>query len=274
MKLYAGTSGYSYPEWKGWFYPEDLPNSGFLKFYAERLPSVEINNTFYRFPNASMIETWAGAVSDEFRFSVKASQKITHIKRLRDTQDDVAFLLKTVKLLGPKLGVVLFQCPPNLKKDLPRLKDFLGSLPDDVRAAFEFRNISWFDDEVYEALRGKNCALCVADTDEELEVPFVSTAQWGYLRLRRPDYSVKDLEGWVKRIGEQNWDPSFVFFKHEDEGMGAYFAMTFLAIAAGSPLPPKPKGPAKKPAGKKADSKTATKRKAPTKSPRRGKVRY
>jgi len=255
MKLYAGTSGYSYPEWKGWFYPEDLPNSGFLKYYAERLPSVEINNTFYRFPNASMIETWSAAVSDEFRFSIKASQKITHIKRLRDTQEEVGYLLKTVQLLGSKLGVVLFQCPPNLKKDLSRLKDFLGSLPDDTRAAFEFRNASWFDDEVFETLRSKNCALCVADTDEELEVPFVSTAQWGYLRLRRPDYSVKDLEGWVKRIEGQNWDPGFVFFKHEDEGVGAHFALKFLAIAEGKSLPSEPKGPAKKQAGKKTGKK-------------------
>jgi uncharacterized protein YecE (DUF72 family) len=254
MNLYAGTSGYSYPEWKGWFYPEDLPSSGFLQYYAERLPSVEINNTFYRLPNAKMVEAWGSAVPEGFRFSLKAAQKITHIKRLQNAQDETSYLIKTVKLLGPKLGVLLFQCPPNLKKDLPRLQSFMSGFDSEVRCAFEFRHASWFDDEVFEALRAKDCALCVADTDEELDVPFVSTARWGYMRLRRPDYTVKDLESWVKRIEGQNWDPAFVFFKHEDEGVGANFALKFLAIAAGKPLPPDPKGPSKKPVLKKAAS--------------------
>lgn len=256
MNLYAGTSGYSYPEWKGWFYPEDLPTSGFLQYYAERLPSVEINNTFYRLPNAKMVEAWGSAVPDGFRFSLKAAQKITHIKRLQNAQEETSYLIKTVKTLGPKLGVLLFQCPPNLKKDLARLQDFMSGFDSEVRCAFEFRHASWFDDEVFEALRAKNCALCVADTDEELEVPFVSTARWGYMRLRRPDYTVKDLESWVKRIEGQNWDPAFVFFKHEDEGVGANFALKFLAIAGGKPLPPDPKGPMGKKKAAKSEARS------------------
>lgn len=251
MKLLAGTSGYSYPEWKGWFYPEDLPNSEFLRYYGERLPSVEINNTFYRFPNASMIETWGQSVPEGFRFSIKASQKITHIKRLRDTQEETGYLLKTIRSLGPKLGVVLYQCPPNLRKDTGRLRDFLATLPPDVRSAMEFRHESWFSEDVYDLLREKDCALCVADTDEDLEVPFVGTARWGYLRLRRPDYTPRGLEAWVRRVEGQNWDPAFVFFKHEDEGVGASFALKFLAIAEGRPLPPDPKGPAPKARGPK-----------------------
>lgn len=256
MKILVGTSGYSYPEWKGWFYPEDLPNSGFLTYYGERLPSVEINNTFYRFPNAGMVESWSNAVGDAFRFSLKASQKITHIKRLKNAQEETAYLIKTVRGLGPKLGVLLFQCPPNLKKDIQRLQDFLAILPDDLRCAFEFRHASWFDDEVFQALRARNCALCIADTDEELDVPFVGTADWGYLRLRRPDYSLQDLEGWVKRVERQGWDPAFVFFKHEEEGVGANFAMKFLALAEGKPLPPDPTGPVKAPGKQKASART------------------
>lgn len=270
MKLLAGTSGYSYPEWKGWFYPEDLSNTEFLRYYGERLPSVEINNTFYRFPNSSMIEGWSASVPDHFRFSIKASQKITHIKRLRNTQDETEYLLKTIRVLGPKLGVVLFQCPPQLKKDAGRLREFLAGLPDDVRCALEFRHESWFDDEVFDILRGKNCALCVADTDEELKVPFVGTARWGYLRLRRPDYTPADLASWVKRIDEQGWDPAFVFFKHEDRGVGASMALKFLAIAEGKPLPPDPQGPAtagrrKATRGGKADAQVSqSKRKRPS----------
>ena len=234
MNIYTGTSGYSYKEWKGSFYPEDLPNDQMLKYYGERLPSVEINNTFYRFPNAGMIEKWASAVPPSFRFSVKATQKITHIKRLNDAGDEVAYLLKIVRLLGDKLGVLLFQCPPNFKKDIARLQSFMNNVPDDVRCAFEFRHATWFDDEVFDVLRSKNCALCLADADNELEVPFVSTARWGYLRLRRPDYSKADLTKWMKRVSGQEWESAFVFFKHEDEGVGANLATQFLSMASGT----------------------------------------
>jgi uncharacterized protein YecE (DUF72 family) len=239
MNIYPGTSGYSYKEWKGFFYPEDLPNGGMLKYYGERLPSVEINNTFYRFPNAGMVETWANAVPGTFRFSIKASQKITHIKRLRDAGDEVAYLLKIIRLLGQKLGVLLFQCPPNFKKDLDRLQSVLKILPNDVRCAFEFRHESWFEEDTFDMLRGKDCALCIADTDEELKVPFVSTARWGYLRLRRPDYTTADLKSWYKKISSQEWDSAFVFFKHEDEGIGAKMAVQFHEMALGKPRPPK-----------------------------------
>ncbi|MBI2620291.1 MAG: DUF72 domain-containing protein [Ignavibacteriales bacterium] len=254
MKLYAGTSGYSYPEWKGTFYPEDLPNAEMLGYYARHLPSVEINNTFYRLPNTGMVEKWSGAVPSTFRFSLKAAQKITHIKRLKNAEEETSYLFRTIRSLGEKLGVVLFQCPPNFRKDATRLKDFLSILPMDVRCAFEFRHASWFDDEVFETLRAHNIALCVADADDELEVPFVSTAGWGYMRLRRPDYTPKDLETWVKRIEGQNWDPAFVFFKHEEKGVGANLALKFLALAEGKPLPPDPKGPLGKAKGAKAKS--------------------
>ncbi len=239
MHIYTGTSGYSYKEWKGFFYPKDLPQDQMLQYYAERLPSVEINNTFYRFPNRGMIESWSSAVPEHFRFSVKATQKITHLKRLKNARDETEFLMKTVGLLGEKLGVVLFQCPPNFRKDLERLEEFLKTLPEGVRCAFEFRHETWFDEEVYHALREKDCALCAADTDEELKVPFVSTSKWGYLRLRRPDYSKKDLQQWLKKIGEQSWGEVFVFFKHEDEGVGAALALKMQELASGTQAQPK-----------------------------------
>ena len=245
MNIYPGTSGYSYKEWKGFFYPEDLPNDQMLKYYGERLPSVEINNTFYRSPKREMVESWAAAVPESFRFSLKAPQKITHIKRLSNAHDESDYLMKTARAMGEKLGVVLFQCPPNFRKDLARLQDFLKTLPEDVRCAFEFRHATWFDDEVFSVLKEKNCALCVADTDEELKVPFVSTAEWGYMRLRRPDYSKADLKLWLKKISDQKWETAFVFFKHEEEGVGARMAVEFLKLASGAPQKkagsPKPK---------------------------------
>ncbi len=233
MKLYVGTSGYSYPEWKGYFYPEDLPQGEMLRYYGERLPSVEINNTFYRLPKASVLEGWAGQVPAEFRFSLKASQKITHIKRLKNASEETDYIFKTIGAMGEKLGVVLFQCPPNLKKDLPRLADFLKTIPAGIKTAFEFRHATWFDDETFACLRDRNCALCIADTDEELQVPFVSTGTWGYLRLRRPDYKKADLQKWREKVESQPWEEAFVFFKHEDEGVGAKFAMDFLKMETG-----------------------------------------
>ena len=228
MKVYVGTSGFSYKEWKGEFYPEDLPDKEMLKFYGSQLNAVEINNTFYRLPKEALLTSWAGQVPEEFRFSIKASQKITHFKRLKDTGEETGYLLRIVKTLGTRLGVILFQLPPNLKKDLPRLELFLSLLSDDVRAAFEFRHASWFDDEVYAVLRSHRCALCMADTDEELEVPFVSTTDWGYLRLRKESYSPADLKAWRKKIESQSWNQAFVFFKHEDEATGPKLARKFL----------------------------------------------
>ena len=228
MNLYVGTSGFSYKEWKGEFYPEDLPDREMLKFYGTQLNAVEINNTFYRLPKEALLKSWADQVPEEFRFSIKASQKITHFKRLKETAEETRYLLRIVKTLGERLGVILFQLPPNLKKDLLRLEQFLTLLSDDLLAAFEFRHASWFDEEVYGVLRSHRCALCMADTDEELEVPFVSTADWGYLRLRKENYSGGDLKKWRKKIESQPWNEAFVFFKHEDEATGPKLARKFL----------------------------------------------
>jgi uncharacterized protein YecE (DUF72 family) len=232
MNLYVGTSGYSYKEWKGSFYPEDLPAKEMLRYYGERFKTVEINNTFYRMPKASVLEAWAAEVPADFRFVLKASQKITHFARLKDAGDPVAYLLKVAGVLGERLGPLLFQLPPNLKKDAARLRDFLALLPVDRRAAFEFRHQTWFDDEAFGLLREHKAVLCIAEAEDGVEVPFVSTADWGYLRLRMPDYTPADLKTWLKRVRESGWTDAFVFFKHEDEGMGPKLAKRFLDLAA------------------------------------------
>src|SRR5256885_12103626 len=189
MDLYVGTSGYSYKEWKGAFYPEDLPDKQMLRFYGERFRSVEINNTFYRLPKASVLEAWAAEVPPEFKFVLKASQRITHMQRLKDAGDSVAYLLNVAGTLQERLGPLLFQLPPYLKKDAPRLREFLALFrPSHPNAAFEFRHQSWFDEEVFGLLREHRAALCIAEAENDLEIPMVSTADWGYLRLRRPDY--------------------------------------------------------------------------------------
>jgi len=231
MNLYVGTSGYSYKEWKGTFYPEDLPEKQMLRFYGERFRSVEINNTFYRMPKASVLEAWAAEVPADFKFVLKASQRITHMQRLKDAGDSVSYLLKVAGALNDRLGPVLFQLPPYLKKDAPRLRDFLALLPSDRRAAFEFRDQSWFDEEVFGLLRDHQAALCIAEAGDGLEVPFVSTAEWGYLRLRRPDYGDADLKERIDRVRKQGWKDAFVFFKHEDEGKGPQMARRFLDLA-------------------------------------------
>jgi len=231
MNLHVGTSGYSYKEWKGNFYPEDLPAKEMLAYYSRQLPAVEINNTFYRMPQPTMIENWKEQVPDRFRFSIKATQRITHIKRLKNCAEETKYLLDTAALLGERLGVVLFQLPPNSKKDSDRLQEFLRSLPERVRAAFEFRHESWFDDEILSLLREKDCALVVSDTDEKPLSEIISTAQWGYLRLRRVAYEPDDLKVWMKRVQEQKWKDAFVFFKHEDEGTGPKLAAKFLDLA-------------------------------------------
>ncbi|NIR47871.1 DUF72 domain-containing protein [candidate division KSB1 bacterium] len=232
MKLWVGTSGYSYKEWKGSFYPEDLPNNEMLRYYGEQLPAVEINNTFYRLPKASVLETWAEQVPEHFRFVLKASRKITHIKRLKEANDETEYLLKTAATLGERLGVILFQLPPYLRKDLERLERFLELIPDGKYATFEFRHESWFDEEVYGCLRARGCALCIADMREESDTQVVSTANWGYLRLRRPEYNDEQLTDWTKRVNSQNWENAYVFFKHEEEGAGPNLAKRFLEVAA------------------------------------------
>ena len=231
MNLHVGTSGYSYKEWKGNFYPEDLPAKEMLSYYSRRLPAVEINNTFYRLPQASMIENWKAQVPEDFRFSIKATQRITHIKRLNNCAEETKYLLETAALLEQRLGVVLFQLPPNAKKDVDRLAAFLTLIPDETRAAFEFRHESWLDDEIREMLRAKDCALVVSDTDENPLTEIISTASWGYLRLRRTNYEEKDLVDWMQRVQHEKWGDAFIFFKHEDEGTGPKLAAQFLNMS-------------------------------------------
>ncbi len=227
LRVLAGTSGFSYKEWKGSFYPEDLPAARMLAYYAERLPAVEINTTFYRMPKPALLEGWAAEVPPEFRFVLKASQRITHFKRLKEAGDEVAYFFGVAAVLGDRLGPALFQLPPNLKKDLPRLAAFLETLPAGRRAAFEFRHASWFEDDVLEALRRKGAALCIAE-DEELATPLVATADWGYLRLRRQDYGDEAIHEWAARLRGQPWNEAYVFFKHEDAGAGPRLAAQFL----------------------------------------------
>ena len=223
MRVRIGTSGFSYKEWKGSFYPEDMDAKGMLRFYATKFSTVEINNTFYRMPQASVLTSWAEQVPDGFTFALKASQRITHRSRLKEAADSVEFFFRIAVTLGDRLGPVLFQLPPNLKKDLPRLQDFLPLLPAGSRCAFEFRHESWFADEVYEALRAAQAALCIAE-DEDLATPPVATTGWGYLRLRRQDYGPDTIAAWRDRISAQPWTEAFVYFKHEDEARGPLFA--------------------------------------------------
>ena len=230
MSFFVGTSGYSYKEWKGSFYPEKLPAKDMLPYYSERLPAVELNNTFYRMPKPEMVQSWKDQVPENFRFSVKASQRITHFKRLKEAEAETSYMLETVGALGPALGVVLFQLPPNMKKDLERLESFLNHLPDNTPAAFEFRHPTWFDDDVLELLRSRNRPLCISDTDDLPASQIDKTADWGYLRLRRVNYSDEDLDNWLKRIRAQNWNDTYVFFKHEDEATGPKLAAKFLEL--------------------------------------------
>lgn len=223
MRTLIGTSGYSYPAWKGAFYPTDLPAKKMLGFYATRFASVEINNTFYRMPSSTTMEGWAREVPDTFTFAVKAPQRITHQLRLKNAGEALAALLAATELLAEKQGPILFQLPPFMKKDVPLLQAFLAEMPRRCHAAFEFRHPSWFADEVYEALRAAGAALCVAEGDK-LETPLVATADWGYLRLRREDYVDGDIRKWAKQIAEQPWQQAYVYFKHEDEAKGPRFA--------------------------------------------------
>ena len=230
MKLWIGTSGFQYAEWKGNFYPEDLPASKMLPFYAERFSTTEINYTFHRIPSAKTIENWRTLTPDNFRFGLKAPQKITHWSKLRDCADTLEYFCKVISGLGERQGPVLFQLPPNFKKDADVLSSFLRELPA-TRAAFEFRHESWFDDEIYELLKARNIALCIADTDT-IATPKKITADYGYLRLRREDYEKIDIERWAKFTREQEakWRDVFVYFKHEESGIGPKLAAQMMQI--------------------------------------------
>jgi len=230
MNLYVGTSGFSYKEWKGSFYPKTLPAQQMLRYYGEHFRSVEINSTFKRLPTSSVLKAWAKVVDADFKFAFKASEQITHFRRLKDAGSLVSDLFRVAATLKDRLGPVLFQLPPNFKKDVVRLREFLALLPSRRRAAMEFRHPSWFEEDVFALLREHRVALCIADAEDDLEVPFVATAAWGYLRLRRPDYSAAALKTWVKRLRHQDWRDVFVFFKHEDKGKGPKLAKKFLEL--------------------------------------------
>jgi uncharacterized protein YecE (DUF72 family) len=231
MDVRIGTSGYNYPEWKGTFYPLDIKPARMLPYYAERFSTVEINATFYRMPTAATVERWEAAVPETFRFVLKAPQRITHVARLVNVDGAVRTFCDTARLLRARLGPLFFQLPPSFKKDAARLGDLLVQLPPGVRAAFEFRHASWFADDVYERLRARNAALCIADTDEG-GTPATATADWGYLRLRAVDYTDAQLADWIatmRRIGGA-WRDAFVFFKHEEQGTGPALAKRFEAL--------------------------------------------
>jgi uncharacterized protein YecE (DUF72 family) len=235
MQIRVGTSGWSYKGWKGSFYPSDLAADDMLRFYATRLPTVEINNSFYRIPREKVLMDWAAQVPAEFRFVLKASRRITHINRLASQDDSLDYFLKTVNVLGERLGPTLFQCPPSLRLDLPRLRDFLERVPRTWRAALEFRHASWFTDEVYEALRAHDVALVAAEEDEDA-TPLVATASWGYLRLRRTLYSTEELAAWAARVAGQPWKEAFVFLKHDEEGgTGPEAAMALAGMVPPTP---------------------------------------
>ena len=216
MKLLAGASGYSFKEWKGTFYPADMKPDGMLAFYSARLPTVEINNTFYRMPKTEMLENWAQAAPAGFKFGIKASRRITHFAHLKpESADSVAFLYRALDALGAKRGPVLFQLPPVMKKNLERLTEFLKLLPEGHGAAFEFRNETWFADDVYDALKAAGAALCLSEREDNAPPPLVETAPWGYVRLRLEAYSDADLEQWARKLAATGWSETYVYFMHE-----------------------------------------------------------
>ena len=235
MTVHIGTSGYNYPEWRGSFYPEKFPTGKMLPYYAERFSTVEINYTFYRMPTPKTVAGWDAETPPSFRFTLKAPQRITHIARLKNVDEPLRFFCDTGRGLGDKLGPLLFQLPPNFKKDTERLGDLLVQLPPGLHCAFEFRNESWFADDVYEQLRARNAALCIADT-EKGHTPLVVTADWGYFRLRDEGYTPKHIEEWartIERVGA-GWRDAWVYFKHEESGVGPAFAQALRALLPGS----------------------------------------
>lgn len=233
MRLLAGASGYSFKEWKGGFYPADIKPEAMLGWYAERLPSVEINNTFYRMPSAGVLDNWARATPEGFRFAIKASRRITHLARLKPETagDSVDYLYRNLAALGSKRGPVLFQLPPTLKKDLSRLHAFLRLLPGGHHAAFEFRNASWLDDEVYGALESAGAALCLSEREDEAPPPLVETAPWGYVRLRLETYSDQDLRRWAEKLAATSWREVYAYFMHEPTAPA--YAQALMRFQAG-----------------------------------------
>lgn len=231
-RILAGASGYSFKEWKGSFYPDKIKPEEMLAFYSARLPTVEINNSFYAMPKAAVLETWVQRTPEAFHFAVKAPKRITHDARLAAEKcaDSVAFLYQTLETLGPKRGPVLFQLPPYLKKDPAKLHDFLQLLPPGHRAAFEFRSDSWFCDEVYELLRSAGAALCLSEREDNAPPPLVETAPWGYVRLRLEQYSDDELQRWAERLAATGWQNIHVYFMHEPTAPA--YAQTLMGFAS------------------------------------------
>jgi len=234
MRILAGTSGFSYKEWVGEFYPEKQPAKGMLGYYATRLPTVEINNTFYRMPNAAAIAGWRSQVPDTFRFAIKVPRRISHIKRLKDCGAELRYLLAALDAMQPCVGSILVQLPPFAKRDTAALAAFVAELPDGCRAAFEFRNASWFEPEVFSVLQSRNLALVHSEEGEPLDESLPWTADWAYLRLRRVEYTKKDLETWLARLRAAKLTEAQVFFKHEDAATGPRLAEEFLRLASAS----------------------------------------
>jgi len=235
-RVWAGASGYSFKEWKGSYYPARIKPEDMLAWYAQRLPTVEINNTFYQMPKASVLEHWSQAVPEAFRFAIKASRRITHDARLKAdaAADSVAYLYRTLETLGEKRGPVLYQLPPFLKKDLPRLQEFLQVLPPDHRASFEFRNDSWYDDDVYAALQAAGAVLCLSEREDDAPPPLVETARWGYVRLRLEEYSDADFAQWAERLRATKWQDIHVYFMHEPTAPAYARALMRAASLQGS----------------------------------------
>lgn len=224
MQIWIGTSGFQYPEWKGDFYPETLSAAKMLAYYATRFPTTEVNYSFRHTPSARTIAKWAAATPAEFRFSFKAPQKVTHFAKLQSTGAAMEVFYRAILPMGKKLGPVLFQLPATSKKNVAVLRTFLGELPKGLRAAFEFRDPSWFDDEVFALLKRRKAALCIAE-GEEVDAPKVVTGSFGYLRLRRDTYKQRDVARWTEFVSAQNgWKEAFVYFKHEERGVGPKFA--------------------------------------------------
>jgi uncharacterized protein YecE (DUF72 family) len=235
MKIYTGTSGYGYKEWKGGFYPEKISADKMLVFYSSRLGTVEINNTFYRMPTAGIVSSWAKQVPAGFLFAVKAPRIITHIKRLKNVKEETGYFLKTVSALGRGLGCVLFQFPAGFHDDQERLADFLSLVPAKIPCAFDFRSPTWMHSGTYSLLRKRKFCLCMEDTDENPVADITGTAPWGYLRMRRMDYTDDELKQWAKKVLSQDWKKAFVFFKHEDDmaAKGPELAKRFRELVDG-----------------------------------------
>lgn len=224
MRYLIGTSGYNYPEWRGSFYPEKFPTARMLAYYAERFSTVEVNYTFYRLPTEKLLDGWAQATPDDFTFTLKAPRRITHDSKLQRCEELTQTFCRTAAALGAKLGVLLFQLPPNFKRHDDVFHAFLDWLPPGTRAAFEFRHESWHDEAVFAALRARNLALCIADS-EKMSTPIVATADYAYFRLRDEAYQPADVERWGTVIsGMTGVRDAFVYFKHEEHGKGPEFA--------------------------------------------------